>query len=157
MSTNVSSKENTIVHYLSGIVPILIGVLSLIYSYSLGLGNVSNPGPGLWPFLASAVIIASSAIVTATPSEDYESFTTRNTLNGGLSIFAITAYILLIISIGFFISSFLFFISWLKFMNGETWVTSLAVAIVGTVGAYVLFVSLLGVTVPIGVLEYLGL
>lgn len=151
------SKEETIVRYLSATIPLLIGAVSLIYSYSLGLGNVSDPGPGMWPFLASVGVIVSSIIVTITMSEDYESFATKNTLHGGLSILAITLYILLIILIGFFISSFLFFILWLKFMNGDTWVTSLTVAVVGTASAYVLFVVLLGVRVPIGVLEYLGL
>ena len=157
MNTNTVGNEKTIMRYLSGAVPLLIGAFSLIYSYSLGLGNVSDPGPGLWPFIASIVVVLSSIVVTITWSGDYESFATKNTLYGSLSVLAITSYILLIISIGFFISSFLFFVSWLKFMNGETWVTSLAVAIVGTVGAYILFVALLGITVPIGVLEYLGL
>lgn len=149
--------ERALIRYLSGIVPLLIGISSLAYSYGLGLGTVPNPGPGMWPFLVSIGVILSSAVVIGRPDEEYESFATSSALYVGFGVLTITLYVLLIGLAGFIISSFLFLVCWLKFINGEAWVTTLTVAVLGPASAYVVFVIFLGVRLPVGVFKYLGL
>ncbi len=144
--------------YLGAVFSLLMGLLFLTYSYRLGLGGVTNLGPGMWPFLAGIVVVLASVVVLiGAPHEEHEVFTTGNLRNAGFSALGIALYVLLIGWLGFIVSSFLFFVGWLRFINEEGWVTSLAVAALGSLSVYVVFVVLLDVSLPVGVLGYLGL
>src|SRR5262249_55055333 len=59
-----------------------VGVAGAIGSYALGLGRLTQPGPGLWPFVISVVIVVLSAVlvVTGRKLEDTERFSKASLL-----------------------------------------------------------------------------
>lgn len=135
---------------LGSIVPLLLGVFGLCYSYFLlPLGRLTNPGPGLWPFIVSAFIVLASLIllVTDRDREDYERFTAR-TRYVGLGIVSIGLFIVLFKQIGFIIPGFLTLVFWLRFLGKESWRMTLIVSVLVTIGFYLLFVTLLGIPLP---------
>ena len=134
---------------LSGIVPLVIGVFFLVLSYSHSLGGLTDPGPGLWPLLISAVIILSSLVllVTERDSNDYEHFTTRVRFVG-FGLLSLAVFILLFAGIGFILPGFLTFVFWLRFLGGESWRFTLVFSAVCTAGFYIVFRPLLGVPLP---------
>ena len=135
---------------LGSIVPLAIALFVLIRSYHhLSVGSFTNPGAGMWPFLVSVVMIAStiSLFVSERDSEDYERFTTRAKFIG-FGVMSLTIFILLFEQIGFIVPSLATFIFWLRFLARESWRLTLALAVLCTAGFYILFVSFLGVPFP---------
>jgi putative tricarboxylic transport membrane protein len=141
------------VYRVGSIAPLLLGVACLFYSYSLSLGRITNPGPGLWPFVLSTVIVVVSLVLlfTERSGEDYESFTGKTWLvaAGALST---GVFIYLFQWFGFIVPAFLTLVFWLRFLGEESWVLTLSVATLVTVGFYVLFATLLGIPLPESVL-----
>lgn len=135
------------------IVPLLLGVVCLFYSYSLSLGRITNPGPGLWPFTVSAVIVVASLmlLVTEHTDEDYERFTGKTWLvvAGALST---GLFIYLFQWFGFIVPALLTLVFWLRFLGKESWVLTLIVATLVTAAFYLLFAILLGIPLPESVL-----
>ena len=137
---------------IGSIAPLLLGIACLFYSYSLSLGRITNPGPGLWPFTVSAVIVVASLVLLITErSEDYERFTGKTWLvvAGALST---GVFIYLFQWFGFIVPAFLTLAFWLRFLGKESCKMTLIVAVVVTAGFYLLFATLLGIPLPESVL-----
>lgn len=134
---------------LGGIVPLALGICALAYAYTLSLGGLTNPGPGLWPFLISVAIILFSItlLVTESGAEDYERFT-RGIRTIALGIVSLAAFVLLFALIGFIVPGFLTFVFWLRFIGGESWRLTLIVASLSTAAFYLVFAVLLSVPFP---------
>ncbi|MFG1910257.1 tripartite tricarboxylate transporter TctB family protein [Kribbella sp. NPDC048928] len=72
----------------------LVGLAGLIGSLALGLGRLTQPGPGLWPFVVSVVVTVLSAVlaVVGRPGTDTEKFSRASVLTavaiGTLVVFA---------------------------------------------------------------------
>lgn len=135
-------------HRLVPLVPLLLGGLAMVGSYQLSLGELDNPGPGLWPFIVAAVVTITSLIlvITEDPSE-HESWTHRTAgIVGGLVSLGI--FIVLFESIGFLIPAFFMLVLWLRVFGEEPWRWVVPPSIGGTIVMYVLFAELLGVPFP---------
>lgn len=131
----------------------------MIYSYSLSLGELTSPGPGLWPFVGSLVIVLSSIAILATEndSEDYEAFSS-GTKAIGLGLLSLCLFIPLFAYLGFVLPAFLLIMFWLRVLGNESWKLTLLVAIVSAIGFYLLFDLALGVPFPEGLIaSMLGL
>lgn len=137
------------IRHLGGLIPLLIGLGLLIYSYTLSLGELTNPGPGLWPFIASFVIVLSSIAILATEndSEDYEAFTS-GIKAVGLGLLSLCLFIPLFAYLGFIIPAFLLLTFWLRVLGNESWSLTLLVSVVCAIGFYALFDLALGVPFP---------
>lgn len=135
------------------IVPLLLGAVCIFYSYSLSLGRITNPGPGLWPFVLSAVIVMASLVLlfTERSGEDYERFTGKAWLVAAGAV-STGVFIYLFQWFGFIVPGFLTLVFWLRFLGKESWVLTLSVATLVTVGFYLLFATLLGIPLPESVL-----
>lgn len=137
---------------IGSIAPLLLGVVCLFYSYSLSLGRITNPGPGLWPFTVSAVIVVASLVLLITErSEDYERFTGKTWLvvAGALST---GVFIYLFQWFGFIVPAFLTLVFWLRYLGKESWKMGFGLAALVTAVFYVLFAILLGIPLPESVL-----
>lgn len=136
---------------LIGIIPLVVGIFGLAYAYTLKLGELTNPGPGLWPFVIGGAITVFSImlLVAGHEGKGYERFTwgIRTVGLGGVSL---AAFILLFEWIGFILPGFLTLVFWLRFMGGESWRLTLIVSLLSTAGFYVIFAVLLGVRFPSG-------
>lgn len=142
------------VYRLGGVVPLLLGIFGMVYSYTLDLGELAQPGPGFWPFVASCVIVVASValLLTEHTSEQYERLT-RRAQYIGYGVASVVVFILLFQLLGFIIPALLLFTFWLRFLGGESWRMTGLLSVFFTAGFYILFDQLLAVPFPADVLE----
>ena len=127
----------------------LIGVAGVVGSLGLGLGRLTAPGPGLWPFVVSVVITTLSVVLALTGRRgtDTEKFS-RASVMTAIAVLTLVLLAFLLPLIGFEIPSLLLTFVWLRFLGKESWRSSIAIS-VGTVAAfYLLFVVLLQIPLP---------
>lgn len=139
-------------HWLGPLVPLLLGAYAMYEAYTFSLGELSNPGPGLWPFIVASVVVVTAAVLLFTDhADDYETWT-RGTLTiiGGLVSLGI--FILLFEAIGFLIPAVLMLLLWLRLFAEEPWKLAVPLAFGGALVLYLVFVTALGVPFPDGVL-----
>ena len=136
------------IYRLGSIVALAVSVFFVASAYQLSLGSLTEPRPGLWPFLVGLVMAASSVALFFTDDrEDYQRFTGRFRfiIFGLLSL---AAFIVAFAFLGFILPGFLTFVFWLRFLGEEPWGRTLGLAALFTALFYVLFVLLLGVPFP---------
>lgn len=130
-------------------VVLVIGVGTAVLAYGYGLGSLRRPGPGLWP-LAVAIVIAGLAVVLLAicrTLDDAEKFTRASflALVGGVTFIGLG---LLMPTIGFEIPAIALCIVWLRFLGGETWRSTIVIALCTTAGFYLLFLYALRISLP---------
>jgi putative tricarboxylic transport membrane protein len=127
----------------------LVGVAGVVGSLGLGLGRLTGPGPGLWPFVVSVAITTLSVVLALTGRHGTD--TERFSRASVMTAVAVLTLVLLGVAlplIGFEIPSLLLTFVWLRFLGKESWRSSIVIS-VGTVFAfYVLFVLLLQIPLP---------
>lgn len=139
-------------HRLGPVVPLLLGVYALVGSYGLSLGELTAPGPGLWPFMVALLVTGCSAILLVIDDpDDYEAWTRGTaTIVGGLV--SLGLFIVLFQLIGFLIPAVLMLLLWLKLFAEEPWKWAVPLAFGGALALYLVFVTALGVPFPDGIL-----
>ncbi|GAA1573086.1 tripartite tricarboxylate transporter TctB family protein [Kribbella hippodromi] len=133
----------------AAIVAGLIGAGGLAGSLALGLGQLTQPGPGLWPFVVSVVVTVLSVVLALTGRHgtDTEKFSRASVLTA-VAVVSLVLFAVLLPVIGFEIPSLLLAFVWLRFLGKESWLSSVVIS-VGTVAAfYALFVLLLQIPLP---------
>jgi putative tricarboxylic transport membrane protein len=125
---------------LGSVVPLLIGLFFAYQAYALSLGQMMNPGPGLWPFIVCVgmIIAAVAVLIAERVPKHFEKFTSYawQTLYG---IISILLFIMLFTWIGFILPSMGLLFFWLRFMGKETWRMSVVLSILITMAFYLLF------------------
>ncbi|MFG1816838.1 tripartite tricarboxylate transporter TctB family protein [Kribbella sp. NPDC049174] len=127
----------------------VIGLAGVVGALQLGLGRLTQPGPGLWPFVVSVVITVLSVVLALTGRQgtDTERFSRASVLTA-IAVLTLVLLAFALPLIGFEIPSLLLTFVWLRFLGKESWRSSIAIS-VGTVAAfYVLFVLLLQIPLP---------
>ena len=132
-----------------------LGVGALLVGWDMGLGELTAPGPGLWPTIVAGLLIATSVVLLfLDPAEDYEPWTAGTArIVAGLAGLAL--FIVLFQTIGFVVSAFLLLFAWLRFLGGESWRMALVLAVAGAVVLHLVFVVVLGVPFPAGPVDQL--
>lgn len=127
---------------------VVLGIAGVVGSFRLGLGELSVPGPGLWPLIISALLTVTAAIVAVTQDPTgVEPWTARALMIVG-GLVSLAVFIVLFQLIGFIIPAFLMLLVWLRVFARETWAMTVVLSVVGTAVLYVLFVEALGVAFP---------
>jgi putative tricarboxylic transport membrane protein len=126
-----------------------IGVAGLVGSLGLGLGQLTAPGPGLWPFVVSVVITTLSVVLALTGRQgtDTEKFS-RASVMTALAVLTLVLLGVALPLIGFEIPSLLLTFVWLRFLGKESWRSSIVISVGTTAAFYVLFVLLLQIPLP---------
>ena len=126
-----------------------IGVAGLIGSLRLGLGELTAPGPGLWPFVISVVITTLSVVLglTGRQATDTEQFS-RSSVMTAIAVTTLVLLALALPMIGFEIPSLLLTFVWLRYLGKESWRSSIVVSLGTVLAFYVLFVVLLQIPLP---------
>lgn len=141
--------------HLYRIAPLLLlvfGVWAMLQARDLSLGELSAPGPGLWPFIVAGLLALTAAVLLVVDDpDDYEPFT-RGALGIVAGLVSLGVFILLFQEIGFVVPAFLMLVLWLRLFAREPWRWTLPLAVVGAVGFQLLFVEVLGVPFPDDVL-----
>lgn len=130
------------------LVALAIGLGGAILAYGYGLGSLRRPGPGLWPFVVSVVIVLLALTLLAVGRQltDSEAFT-RSSLLPLVGIATFIGLGALMPVIGFEIPSVLLCAIWLRFLGGETWRSTIITSVVTVAAFYALF--LYGLRVPL--------
>lgn len=113
-------------------------------SYGLGLGSLSAPGPGLWPFAVSAVTFALCIVLLVIGA------TWARTEPGGQrwvisSIAAFIVYCAILPVLGFVLASIPAAFFFTRVIGNGGWTSSIATGVLAPVGTYYIFSELLGV------------
>jgi hypothetical protein len=131
-------------------VPLVIGVVSLVYALSLGVGSPAQPGPGLWPIVISVVLVVCSVVLLVFGrggGEDYEEFTSGARVIA-MGVVSLGVFVLLFQRVGFELPCLLVLVFWIRFLGGESWRTTVLVSVGVTVAFYALFIVALGTPIP---------
>jgi hypothetical protein len=135
-----------------------IGVYVLVSSISLGLWTSLGPGPGMFPFAMGAVLVAMSALWLVqelrAPSEKAEGIDLGVVIAVVVSLVVLASLMDLL---GFQLSMFLFLLYHLKLRGRRTWMSSLIIALAGSVGAFYAFNYGLNVALPVSAFTPLNL
>ncbi|ELT45582.1 tripartite tricarboxylate transporter TctB family protein [Arthrobacter nitrophenolicus] len=134
-----------------------VGIYVLVSSLGLGLWTSLGPGPGLFPFAMGGVLVAMALVwliqELRRPSETAEG------VDRGLVV-AVVVSLAILASVmdllGFQLSTFLFLMYHLKLRGRRTWVTSLIIALTGSVGAFYAFNYGLNVALPVSAFPLLN-
>ena len=127
----------------------LIGVAGLIGSLKLGLGQLTQPGPGLWPFVDSVVIPVLSVVLALTGRQgtDTEKFSRASVLTA-IAVLTLVLLAFALPRIGFEIPSLLLMFVWLRCLGRESWRSSVVISLATVAAFYALFVVLLQIPLP---------
>ncbi len=126
-----------------------IGVAGLVASVRLGLGELTAPGPGLWPFVISVVITTLSVALALTGrhATDTEKFS-RSSVMTAIAVATLVLLALALPVIGFEIPSLLLTFVWLRYLGKESWRSSIVISLCTVAAFYALFVVLLQIPLP---------
>ncbi|WP_347108597.1 tripartite tricarboxylate transporter TctB family protein [Paenarthrobacter sp. S56] len=135
----------------------LVGLYVLASSITLGLWTSLGPGAGLFPFAMGALLVAMSAVWLVQelrrPSAKGEGVDRGVVISVTVSLVILASVMDLL---GFQLSMFLFLLYHLKIRGRRTWVSSLVIALLGSVGAFYAFNNGLNVALPVSSLAPLN-
>ncbi|MFY1691329.1 tripartite tricarboxylate transporter TctB family protein [Plantactinospora sp. WMMB782] len=133
----------------AGVLPVALGLVALGYSVTLTLGTPAEAGPGLWPALASLLLLGAGgwSLLFERKAGTVERFG-RSGLGIVVGVVSLVGYVLLIGRIGFEISTLLVMACWLRLLGRESWLVTAVVSSATTAALYLLFVVLLDVKLP---------
>ncbi|MFF5989005.1 tripartite tricarboxylate transporter TctB family protein [Prauserella flavalba] len=126
-----------------------LGVGAAILSWQLGIGDLADPGPGLWPLVVSVAmaVIAAVLVVRSAPTGEEERFG-RESLIVVIGVVSLLGYVLLFEQVGFEIPTVALLVLWLKLLGRESWRMTVIVSVVATAAIYLLFITGLEVSLP---------
>ena len=142
---------------ISGIFWIGFGAVFVIGGLQQGLVRQGIPGPGSLPFIVGLISIGLSLVVVvqaltkeSIPLKKFfpEKSSLRKLI---LALVSIVGYGLLLKSLGFMLTTFLFLVCVLALVGREKWVTALSFSLLTAVLSYLLFTAL-QVELPRGIL-----
>ncbi|SDD76047.1 Tripartite tricarboxylate transporter TctB family protein [Glycomyces harbinensis] len=133
----------------AGAVPVVLGAAAAWLSLRLDIGTLTDPGPGLWPLIVSALLVATGIgiLVSARRAGGTEAFT-RGAISVAAAAVALFAYASLFEVVGFEIPTLLLLAAWLRFLGRESWLSTALLSVGVTAAAYALFILGLGVPLP---------
>lgn len=130
------------------LVALAVGLAGAALAHGYGLGSLRRPGPGLWPFVVSVLVVVLSLVLLAIGRglTDSERFTRSSLLPiAGIATFVGLGAAMPVI--GFEIPSVLLCVVWLRFLGGESWRSTIVVSLVTVAAFYALF--LYGLRIPL--------
>lgn len=121
----------------------------------LKLGTITQPGPGLFPFISGGgiSILCMIWLVTNLKSmQSHEPLWKKGEFRAPLlAVIIIVAYTALMDQLGYILSTILFLVAWQVFIEREKWLKIAIITVIGTAAMYLLFSYLLSVPLPEGI------
>ena len=139
---------------------ILLSILGVVAIYGavedIGIGTLSEPGSGFYPFSLATALVVLSIILFATRlggNEQRVPFWERGAWRKPcLAILVLAGFFILIMYIGFIVGIIYIFLAWMMIVEKESFKKSAIVAVAATGIVYVLFVVCMGISLPSGLL-----
>jgi hypothetical protein len=138
-----------------------VGLFFALYARRVEIGTWTEPGPGFLPFwagttlaaMAVALFLSSYAKKAGQPRPSF--FPQPDSWKRvGITFLALIAYNFFLTSLGFTLTTFLFLGFLVKVIFPQSWRRTLIVAVVGSVGARLLFINFLETQLPKGLLGF---
>lgn len=156
MADSVNARRVRILRprIIAPLLALAFGLGAAVMSVGLSLGSLTEPEPGLWPFIVSTVVVGTAVIllVNDVPS-DYERWDGR-IVRVGVGIAALAMFIVLFQVLGFLVSAAMFLLMWMWFIGHESWKLAAPLAVCGAIALQILFVIIFGVPFPQGLIEW---
>lgn len=127
------------------------------------VGTFNNPGSGFFPMVLGIVLGILSLIILAGGVIAKRAATTKQlvvkkrsffTMNALIVVAVLICYGLLLVPLGFIVTTFLLFTALFKFVADQKWLPSLGEALALSLGSYIIFEVLLGVPLPYGIIAF---
>lgn len=137
---------------------ILFGGFVAVYSATaLKIGDISHPGPGLFPLICGVGIILLCILWLVLNWKDVENagplWPEGRWKSPAIGVAIISVYAALMDIIGYNLATLVFLASWQVLIENEKWKRTAIISIVGTAVMYFLFEYLLGASLPVGIFE----
>lgn len=128
---------------------LVVGTAGAVLAYGYGLGSLSQPGPGLWPFVVSIVIasLSSALLLVGRRLADAEAFS-RSSVQPAIGVVTFVVLAVLLPVIGFEIPALALCVVWLRFLGHESWRNTVVISVLTTAAFYLLFLYGLGIPLP---------
>lgn len=137
-----------------------VGILFAVYSQSVDIGTMEEPGPGFLPLWAGILLtIMSSILIGKALFQKHEAgdpfFPESDSWKRVIMVVvSLLVYNLLLQPLGFILITFLFVAFLVKCIFPQTWLRTVVTATLSTAGAQIIFVTLLEITFPKGFLGF---
>ena len=142
---------------ISGLLLTALGVYAAVKGQSYGLGTLSQPGAGFFPFWASVLMVGCSAAIAARALVRMRASGARagerplpetNWRKVWLCIAALLVYTTLLAWFGFGISTFVVMLGLSRLDRRTTWREAIVIAVLGAAGFWLVFSYALNVSFP---------
>jgi len=139
----------------SGLLFAALGTYAAMKARTFGLGTLAEPGAGFFPFWGGVLVVACSLVIVARTfkgarADELPHSAPRppNWSKISACVAVLFAYTAALPLVGFGVSTFLVMLVLSRFDPRTTWRGSLAIAALGALGFWLLFVRLLAVSFP---------
>ena len=143
---------------ITGVILLLVGVITVWGSTSLSMGKFKHPGPGFLPFgLGVCLIILSLVLIMKQRKRETGSiplWPKQAWLRPLLGLAVLIFYAFVIDKLGFILTTFVFLLIWMGLIERLRWKIIFSVSCGTTLALYFLFVFFLGVPLPKGFLNW---
>lgn len=131
-----------------------LGIGVTIAAIKLRMGTATEPQPGFFPFLGGVALTIFSVIlfVQAWRGRGIETQILGSFFRPAILILGLIVYIFILDLVGYIIATTILSAIVLQIMDTKPWWVLAAVSLVLSIGSYILFDWLLGVTLPKGML-----
>ena len=138
----------------------VIGLLFCLGSTEYGDIRSGFPSAGFFPFMGGVILVSLSMMLMIRSGVRKEMeqgkiikfFPQKDSLKRlVIMLFVLFMYSISLVYLGFLITTFLFMILLLKFLEPQRWTTTLMIALLTSISAYLLFEIFLKVQLPKGV------
>jgi putative tricarboxylic transport membrane protein len=143
-----------------GLIWLILGIALCIESIRLSLGHLHRPGPGFVSFLSGAflglfgLVLLLSNLKGLRKEErltDIKIGVKKNWKNFIFTLLLMIGYFLLLETLGFLLTSFLFLFFSFKLTKPKKWLGSLILAVSAIIVSYIIFIFLLKCPFPKGI------
>lgn len=141
----------------SGLLLAAIGIYAALEAHTFGLGALSQPGAGFFPFWGAVIIVACSSGVVVNalarrsggaPADEAEPLPAASWGKILVAVAALLVYPAVLPWIGFGASTFLLILALSRLDSSNTWRGSFAISTLGALVFWLVFVRVLGVKFP---------
>ena len=149
---------------MSSLAWMVVGALFLAGAISLGLGTTGEPGPGFFPFVMAAFLISFSSIhfVSSLIKDGHVGSAASERLwpkSDGikrilLTIILLLGFIFALNHLGFVLTTLLFMLLGLRFVEPQRWRTVFLIGSLATVLSYSIFQLWLRSNLPVGLFGF---
>ena len=146
---------------ISGLFLLGLGIGVFLVSFTYPIGTLRAPGGGLFPLLASILLMALAGVITIQAFMKKQGETTKPFFSGKealkrvlIGLVALLGFRYLLPFIGFGFSAFLFVLFLAKYLGHYNWKVSLLFSALTAVAAYYLFQVWLKVPMPTPFLRF---